>query len=136
MKKSSLIYLFSDYSDSLGIRIVFFSDMLDFIYSNPLLGSNYLGPWILENSMVASSHNQFLDALFRTGIIGFAIYVYLLAKMGYFYSSYQKYIGLFWSFVGILLYGLFHETFKESAGAFIFAMLLSISFNGIEKKIN
>ena len=129
---SSLVYLVSDYSDSLGIRVLFFKEMLNFVYLNPLIGSGYLGPWILENSMVASSHNQFIDTIFRTGIIGFVIYTYLLIMMGYFYFSSNKLTGLFWAFVGMLLYGLFHETFKESAGAFIFAIMISIAFNSIK----
>ena len=43
-------------------------------------------------------------------------------------------------FVGILFYGLFHETFRMSYGSFIFGMLLSFSYSyyldNKRKKIN
>ena len=71
-----------------------------------------------------SAHNQYTDILFRTGMLGMAAYLYLLFKL--FFFLFKTDPGLFWGFVGMLIYGVFHETFKESHGGFIFAFLLGM----------
>ena len=74
-----------------------------------------------------SAHNQMLDLLFRTGIIGFILYLYLLySALRFLYLNNEK--ALFFGVVGILFIGLFHETFKLSHGAFIFAFLIGMAF--------
>lgn len=107
-----------------GYRFFMFQKVVEFITYNPLTGSGYLGVWILFDDLEGSTHNQYLDVLFRTGIIGIILYLFLIYRL-------LKYLhlidpGLFWGFIGILIYGLFHETFKLSQGAFILAFLMGL----------
>lgn len=105
-----------------GYRIVMIQKIVEFVANNPFTGSGFLGVWILFDDASGSAHNQFADVLFRTGIFGFILYLSLLYKLLGFLV--KKEPGLFWGIIGILIYGLFHETFKESQGAFILAFLL------------
>ena len=76
------------------------------------------------DDLKCSAHNQYADVLFRTGFIGFYIYLYILYKI-YIYLK-DNHRDLFYGFVSILLYGLFHETFKMSQGAFILAFMIGM----------
>jgi O-antigen ligase len=96
----------------------------EFVLQNPLTGSGYLGSWIMIDSLSGSAHNQYLDVFFRTGIIGFCCYLWLLYRLLRFLKFNEP--SLFWGFVGVLIYGLFHETFKLSQGAFILSFLLGM----------
>jgi O-antigen ligase len=107
-----------------GYRIYMLKMILEFVARNPFTGSGYLGVWIMFEDQSGSAHNQYTDILYRTGIAGLAAYVYLLVKL--FIFLYKKDSGLFWGFVGMLIYGMFHETFKESQGGFIFAFLIGM----------
>tara|TARA_B100002052_G_scaffold294950_1_gene320593 strand:+ start:50 stop:1234 length:1185 start_codon:yes stop_codon:yes gene_type:complete len=120
-----------DFESSEGMRIYLYLDIITYVLKNPINGSSFLGVWFID-SLANSAHNQYLDVLFRTGFIGFLIYIYLIFKISNFLYLYDK--GLFWGFLGILFYGLFHETFKESQGAFIFSFLLGVTFNYNIKK--
>jgi O-antigen ligase len=115
----------NDETDSEGYRLFMVRTVLDFVLSNPLNGSGYLGVWILFPDHQGSAHNQYLDVLFRTGILGFLGYMFLIYRiLKHLYSGDP---GLFWGTTGILIYGLFHETFKLSQGAFILSFLLGIA---------
>ncbi|WP_276359548.1 O-antigen ligase family protein [Daejeonella sp. H1SJ63] len=107
-----------------GYRIYMLKMILEFVSRNPLTGAGYLGVWIMFEDQSGSAHNQYTDILFRTGILGMATYIYILVKLSVF--LYKKDLGLFWGFVGMLIYGMFHETFKESHGGFIFAFLIGM----------
>ena len=80
-------------------------------------GSGYIGTFIVDNKMKFSAHSQYVDTLFRTGVIGliitFVIYIKLLLKF------YKTNCYMFSSLIGVLVYGLLHETFKQSQGGFI-----------------
>lgn len=115
---------FEDETDSEGYRLFMIRTVLDFVFSNPLTGSGYMGVWILFPDHQGSTHNQYLDVLFRTGIFGFAAYIFLIYTM--LKRIYSREPGLFWGTIGVLIYGLFHETFKLSQGAFILTFLLGI----------
>lgn len=118
------IYDFINPEASEGYRLYLFKLIIDFVFNNPLTGSGFLGVWILFDDKSGSAHNQYLDILFRTGFIGFVLYLYILYRiLKYLYWSHKD---LFWGFLGVLVYGIFHETFKMSQGAFIFAFLLGI----------
>ncbi|MBC7405565.1 MAG: O-antigen ligase family protein [Cytophaga sp.] len=108
-----------------GIRLEILRHILTYVLENPLTGSGYLGPWILTVIDAGSAHNQYTDILFRTGFIGFAGYLYLEYRLLRFLWS--QYRDLFWGFIGILIYGFFHETFKESQGAFLLAFLIGMN---------
>ena len=116
--------LASDPATSEGFRIFMFQQVMEFISNNPFTGAGYLGVWILSESHSGSAHVQMIDVLFRTGILGFIAYVFLIYKLLRF--LYERESGLFFGLIGILVYGVFHETFKDSQGGFILAFLMGM----------
>lgn len=120
---------FMDPGSSEGARRYIWEASLDFVSGHPLTGTGYLGVWaLLGEDIAGSTHNQYVDVLLRTGIIGLGIYLCILWRIArHLYRSDQ---GLFWGLVGFLLYGLFHETAKESQGAVVLAFLLGTAFSG------
>ena len=107
-----------------GYRIYMVSKIKDFVFENPLTGSGFLGVWIMFDEIKGSAHSQYLDVLFRLGIVGFFFYLYIIFKILKFLYTKDK--GLFLGFFGMLFYGFLHETFKLSQGAFIFAFLYAM----------
>jgi O-antigen ligase len=80
---------------------------------------------------LGSAHNQYVDVLFRIGLPLFVGYIYFaFIIVVYCYNSSK---GLFVGVLGVFVYGLFHETFKEPHGAFVFATLLSLAMNRMPK---
>lgn len=113
-----------DADSSEGFRIYLIQKAFRFVAINPFTGSGFLGMWVLFDNHSGSAHNQYLDIFFRTGILGFTAYTYLIIKM--LRGLYIDDKSLFWGFLGIIVYGLFHETFKLSQGAFIFSFILGM----------
>ncbi len=108
-----------------GTRIYLAKLILSFVRDNPMTGSGYLGVWVVTGDFSGSAHSQYTDVLFRTGVLGFVAYLALVvAVLVHLWGRDQ---GLFWGLVGILIYGLFHETFKESQGACVLAFLLGMT---------
>ena len=70
-----------------------------------------------------SAHNQYMDVLLRIGFFGFCIYIIILWRISRVLIIRHGYI--FCGFSGVLIYGMFHETFKEPSGALLLAFLLS-----------
>jgi hypothetical protein len=118
---------FADPETSDGTRLFIWTHIQEFILHNPLTGSGFLGVWVLNlfGGFSGSSHSQYFDALFRLGPFLFIGYIYYLLKIWQYFKRTDP--GIFVGFNGILMYGLFHETFKESHGMFILAMLIAIS---------
>lgn len=114
-----------------GYRIFIFKKIVEYVAFNPFTGSGYLGVWIMFENAAGSAHSQYTDVLFRTGVFGFLAYAFLIIKLLNFLRPREP--GLFWGVVGILIYGLFHETFKESQGGVILAFLLGMMAS-FEKK--
>ena len=114
----------SDVNSSEGTRVLIAMSALDFLVRNPFTGSGYLGVWILPDLPANSAHNQYLDVLFRTGFVGLFFYGCIL--IGVMRDLWRNHESLFWGMIGVLVYGLFHETFKESQGAFVLAFLLGM----------
>lgn len=112
--------------DSAGIRIVLWAQMIEYVFQHPVTGSGFLGVWILPNLPyeVGSAHNQYMDVLFRSGIPGFFAYCWLLCLVLRHLYRYER--GMFWGMTGMIIFGMFHETFKESEGAFILAFWLGM----------
>ena len=123
-KDGSATFDIANPESSEGFRIFLLKTILIFIGSWPFTGSGFMGIWILFEDRVGSAHGQFNDVLFRTGIIGMAIYLYLLQRLGSFLR--KRDMGLFLGLIGILFYGLFHETFKLAHGAFVLAFLFGM----------
>lgn len=118
---------------SAGIRFIIWSKILDFVANNPLTGSGFLGVWTIYTD-IGSSHNQYMDILLRTGIVYFFIFILVLINLVYFLYKYERY--MFYGFMGFIIYGLFHETFKESQGAFVLAFLFGWMAQMIRKNRN
>lgn len=112
-----------------GTRFYVWRNILQFVALHPLTGSGYMGVWTLDlfGGLTGSAHNQYMDVLFRVGAFGFAAYAALL----YWIAKRVRTIGpdLFLGYIGVLAYGLFHETFKESQGGFVLAFLLGAACN-------
>lgn len=117
-------YVFDDQESSEGYRVFLFQKIMEFITHNPITGSGYLGVWILFDDLSGSAHNQYLDVLFRTGLFGFLAHIYLLYRL--LMSFYFREPGLFWGLISMLVYGLFHETFKLSYGMFMLSFMLGM----------
>ena len=118
-----------------GIRLVRFKEVLEFVLSNPITGSGYLGVWAVSMIDSGSTHSQIGDVLLRVGFFGFALYIYIFTNLLLFLWSHHK--SLFWGLISATIYGFFHETFKEPHGAFILTFLLGIySHHFRKKKIN
>jgi hypothetical protein len=107
-----------------GYRIYMMKIISEFVLYNPLTGSGYLGSWILFDNLSGSAHNQYLDVLFRTGVVGFCAYLWLLYRLLKFLKFKEP--SLFWGLIGVLIYGLVHETFKLSQGGFILSFMLGM----------
>jgi len=116
----------SNPADSLGYRSVMLKEIFNFVADNPFTGSGFLGCWVMFESLDCSAHNQYADVLFRTGLFGFFIYIYLLFRVLKYLRTTNR--DLFFGLVGILIYGIVHETFKLSHGGFILAFLVSMTF--------
>ena len=119
LKKKDKYLEFSNPKSSEGYRLLIWKKTFDYLLENNLLfhGSGYIGTFIVDNKMKFSAHSQYVDTLFRTGVIGliitFVIYIKLLLKF------YKTNCYMFSSLIGVLVYGLLHETFKQSQGGFI-----------------
>lgn len=120
------VYNFVDKENSEGYRLFMWGQILEYVMSNPFTGSGFLGVWVLSDDLSGSAHNQYMDVLFRTGIFGFTLYLFLLYKVASSLVKYDK--SLFYGFIGVLVYGCFHETFKLSHGAVILSFLFGVSY--------
>ena len=107
-----------------GFRIYMFLEILKYVSINPFTGSGFLGCWIMFASGECSAHSQYGDVIFRTGFIGFLIYLFILLQVFRYLKKHHR--DLFFGFIGVLIYGLFNETFKLSQGAFILTFLVGL----------
>jgi hypothetical protein len=107
-----------------GVRLVRINEMLNYVINNPITGSGFLGIWSISKIGSGSAHNQYIDTLLRVGVLAFPLYVYLLIKLIIFLKKYFP--SLFWGMFSVIIYGMFHETFKESQGAFFLSFMIGI----------
>ena len=116
-----------------GFRVYMFLEIFNYVLINPFTGSGFLGCWIMYTSGLCSAHSQYGDDLFRTGFIGFLIYLFILFQVYKYLKEYHR--DLFFGFIGALVFGLFNETFKLSHGAFILTFLIGLMLSK-KKKTN
>ena len=121
-------------NSSEGYRIYLIMRILEYVANSPIYGSGFLGIWVILEDQIGSAHGQYNDMLFRTGFFGLLIYLFFLYKLGLY--LYKNDMGLFLGYVGILVFGLFHETFKLSQGAFLFAFLVGMWAQSLRKDNN
>ena len=114
----------NDPGSSEGIRVVRMNEGMEYVLHNPLTGTGYLGIWSISESGGGSAYNQLLDTFIRVGILGFLFYIYLILRLVKFLARDDS--PLLWGMIGVLIYGLFNETFKESQGAFVLACLFGM----------
>jgi len=107
-----------------GARVYIAMNVIEFVIRNPFTGSGYLGVWTIPGLPAGSAHGQYMDVLFRTGPIGFLCYLSIFYAVLRYLRRGQE--ALFWGVLSAGIYGLFHETFKESQGAFIYAFLVGM----------
>jgi hypothetical protein len=121
-----------DSETSEGTRLKIWELVTNYVFYSPVFGSGYLGTYMLSSGIsYGSAHSQYMDVFFRTGFFGVCCYLILI----YFILKRlrREERSLFFGFVSILFYGFFHETFKESQGGFIFAILLGYSVSKYRK---
>ena len=115
----------SNSNSSIGYRLEVWHTILRDVADNPLLGSGFGGIWMLLENNSGSAHSQYLDVLYRVGIVGFVLYISML----YFCVKNIKQIddGIFIGLIGVLAIGVFHETFKLSQGAFVLSFIYALA---------
>jgi len=99
-------------------RLLMWKQTLRTIIDHDLwLGSGFAGIYLFNNA-IGSTHNQYLDVLFRTGVIGLLLYLLFWKQLFQFMLKYspELTIALFTWFV----FGLYHETTKYPYVSFIF----------------
>ncbi len=100
------------------------------IWSNrPLFGTGFAG--IYQFSSMGSIHNQYLDILFQTGIVGLSLYL-CLWFIAFKFSFYRPEI--FSGLLAIFFYGAFHESTKLSYVGFLLMLICSKAFSDKLKK--
>jgi len=126
-------------SEGYRLRILFI--ILNVIKENFCCGTGYLGIWSLNEyefyqngttHIIGSAHSQFFDLLLRTGILGFFTFLFMIFRLLKFFYTYKEVY--FWCIISMLIYGLFHETFKLSYGCFFLSFIIGIYSNNINKK--
>ena len=123
--KSNVVMLrLKDDTSSIGYRFSMHKKVFSKTLENPLTGSAFLGVWSMFENREGSAHSQYLDILFRVGVVAFIAYLFFLYKITRF--LYIKEVGLFFGFISFLAIGTFHETIKLSQGGFIFSFLFAM----------
>lgn len=119
--------LAADLASSEGYRYYILVRVGGYLAAHPIIGSSYRGIYLLFDEFKdgGATHNQYTDVFLRTGLLGGLLWLYLLYRSVRFCGSDR---GLSAGLVSILIYGLFHETFKLPHGSFVFGMLLSFSY--------
>ncbi len=94
--------------------------------TNSLLhGSGFIGIYVWNNNTFGSLDSQFINDLFRMGLIGTCFVLYCFAKIIRFFYRYDTRI--FSCMLALLTYGFFHTTYQSPYIGFIFFALLSFA---------
>lgn len=106
-----------------GGRFFIWGTLINYLISNPLGGTGFLGAWVVSD-LTGSSHSDYVDKMLRLGFFGFFIYLLILWKI---YAKLCRFSPeLTAAFISILAYGFFNETFSLSQGAVCFSFFLVI----------
>ena len=123
------VFNFTNPEASEGYRIWLWNKIVEYSVHHPV-GAGFGGVWMILPGEVGSAHSQYADILFRTGFPGLLTYVLLLWFVAN--GLFRSHRGLFYGLLSILVVGLFHETFKESHGSFMLAVMMSCALLGIK----
>ncbi len=110
---------------STRVRIKYWGYSLEVATKNIITGTGSAGVHLFKDT--GSTHNQYLDVLLRTGLIGLIYYMYFSVRIMKEYIFSKPFIPsliVSWS-----VYGIFHETTALSYGSFVFFSLVSKSFD-------
>lgn len=109
-------------STSEGTRIMIWKNAMSYVLYHPFFGSGWLGVFVLDHG--GSAHNEFVDRLFKAGVLNFLLYVSFMIEIGMrlVKNNYLLFIG----FSSLFVYGMFHETFSQSLGINVLVMCLLI----------
>lgn len=125
-------YVYDELESSEGYRLYMIRQVFSYLSDNPFFGAGFLGVWVMFADLNGAAHNQLLDVLFRTGIVGFLIYLYFIGRILIRLFKANE-IALLCGLVGVLAIGMFHETFKLSQGSFLFAFLVAVAFKPLKE---
>ena len=115
----------SDPSSSEGFRVSLWKEIIEYANDKPITGSGFVGVWSLSKLGIGSSHSDFFDVLFRTGYLGLVSYLALLIFV--LIKLLKRNIGLLIVLAAFLIFGIFHEAFKEAHGRTALAFLLGVA---------
>jgi len=110
-----------------GTRLAIIKFSIGLIMDNPIIGNSFSGisritPW-------GSFHNQYFDIIVRSGIVlgGFILGAFIAILFRFTFHPLTRLHHLAASsFASTLIYGFFHETFRESQGAFLLLLYVQI----------
>ncbi len=106
-------------------RMYFWSNIIKVWRDYPVLGTGFANIYLF-NPKIGSAHNQYLDILLRTGLIGLVIYLSLWMKL--FCTYWKRRPDIFSGLVMIFIFGFFHETTKLSYTGLLFFLLLNKAY--------
>jgi hypothetical protein len=122
--EANVVSALNTQGSSEGTRLYIASKVFEFVVRNPLTGSGFLGVWTIRDLPAGSAHGQYMDAFFRTGPVGLVFYLFIMFRLLQYLWRREE--PLFWGVLSAAVYGLFHETFKESQGGFVYAFLIGM----------
>jgi O-antigen ligase len=106
------------------VRISRWNYAFNFALENPLIGSSYLGVWAFDD-IIGSIHSSYFDILFRTGFIGFILYIFILIDLINYFFKNKEYLILA-GMVSLLSYGISYEALLWTPGLCLMSVLLYI----------
>ena len=84
--KSVELLNFSDPESSEGYRLFLIDKIINYSSLN-ILGSGFLGIWIILDGFIGSAHGQYNDVLFRTGFLDYYCIFICFQRFGFFKTS-------------------------------------------------
>lgn len=107
-------------------RFAIWLEALGIIEKSPLFGTGFAGIYLFPGD-VGSAHSQYVDMFLRTGILGLALFLAILAKALAYYWTRSP--AIFGGLVSIMIIGFAHETVKLSYGGIIVFALASLALS-------
>lgn len=123
----TLVERLGEAESSEGFRLHLVQLVVEYLTVHPFIGSSYQGLYLMFEEFRAggSFHNQYLDVFARTGLVGGSLWVLALWRI-FRFTRFDP--ALRAGLIAVIVYGAFHETFKESQGSVVFAVLFSLSY--------